>query len=241
MQCLDNSKNRDLINKKNAQASWAFLESVSLICDLGRIQTCNLLSRNQMRYSVAPRGLLWVQIYFFFIFTAKMNLEKYIRSIPNFPVQGILFRDITPLLLQPKAVSYCLESLLAHLKDQKIDKVAAIEARGFIFGSLLAQHLQVGFIPIRKAGKLPGETYTENYGLEYGDDVLQLHTDAILPGEKIVLHDDLLATGGTALAACNLIEKAGGLVTQCSFIIELAELEGRKKIGNYRSHSLLQF
>lgn len=170
-----------------------------------------------------------------------MNLEKYIRNIPDFPKQGILFRDITPLLLDAEAISFCLDLLVENAKFLKIDKVAAIESRGFIFGSLLAQKLGVGFIPIRKTGKLPFQTYSEKYGLEYGNDILEMHIDATKPGEKILLHDDVLATGGTVLAASKLIEKAGATVAQCNFIIELVALQGKNRISNYDIKCVLQF
>jgi adenine phosphoribosyltransferase len=157
-----------------------------------------------------------------------MNLKNFIRIIPDFPKKGISYKDITPLLNNPEATEFALKKLVKGLPDN-IDKVAGIESRGFLFGFLLAQYLGVGFVPIRKPGKLPAEKYAESYDLEYGSDTLEMHKDAIKPGERTVLHDDLLATGGTAKAACRLIEKGGGTIEQCNFIIELDQLKDRKK------------
>ncbi|MCH8034678.1 MAG: adenine phosphoribosyltransferase, partial [Bacteroidetes bacterium] len=137
------------------------------------------------------------------------ELKTYIRSIKDFPVKGIMFRDITTLLKEPKAISKTIKALLTFTNGIKIDKVVGIESRGFIFGSLLAQKLDVGFILARKPGKLPAETESETYQLEYGEDKIEIHKDAISEGDKVLLHDDLLATGGTAAATAKLIEKLG--------------------------------
>nr|WP_314802363.1 adenine phosphoribosyltransferase [uncultured Capnocytophaga sp.] len=169
------------------------------------------------------------------------HIENFVRDIPDFPKKGVLFKDITPLLANAKASQAMLEELLAPLKNIKIDKVAAIESRGFFFGILIAQALGVGFIPIRKPGKLPAETITESYSLEYGSSNLEIHTDAILRGEKVLLHDDVLATGGTAFAATRLIERLGGEVVQCAFLMELSFLNGREKLHKYQINSILNY
>lgn len=169
------------------------------------------------------------------------DLKKYIRSIKDFPRQGIMFRDITTLLKNPTGIKFTLDYLLGQTKNIHIDKVAGIESRGFIFGALLAEKLNVGFIPIRKPGKLPAEKIKVEYSLEYGVDILEIHKDAILPGEKVLVHDDLLATGGTAEAACKLIEMLGGEVVQISFIIELSFLNGRDKLKKYKVNSLVNY
>jgi len=169
------------------------------------------------------------------------DLKKYIRGIKDFPKKGIMFRDITTLLQDPIALKSTLDSLYSYSKDLNIKKVVGIEARGFIFGSLLAEKLNAGFVPIRKPGKLPAEKESATYALEYGTDTIEIHKDAIKLGEKVLLHDDLLATGGTARAAANLIEKLGGEVVQISFIVELLNLEGREKLKNYDVKSLIQY
>ena len=169
------------------------------------------------------------------------ELKKYIRSIKDFPVKGIIFRDITTLLKEPEAVNKTLKGLLTFTDGIKIDKVVGIESRGFIFGSLLAQKLDVGFILARKPGKLPAETESETYQLEYGEDKIEIHKDAISKGDKVLLHDDLLATGGTAVAATKLIEKLGGEVVQISLIIELTFLNGREKLKDYTVKSIITY
>jgi len=168
-----------------------------------------------------------------------VDLKKYILSIRDFPIKGIMFRDITTLLKDPVAVNETLSQLLSSLKKQKIDKVVGIESRGFIFGAMLANELKAGFVPIRKPGKLPAERESQTYQLEYGLDKIEIHKDAINKGDKVLIHDDLLATGGTAEAACKLIEKLGGEVVQISFIVELAFLNGREKLRNYEVNSLI--
>ncbi len=169
------------------------------------------------------------------------DLKKHIRSIKDFPKKGIMFRDITTLLKEPKAFNKALDELMLFTDQVKIDKVVGIESRGFIFGSLLAQKLNVGFIPARKPGKLPAETESATYQLEYGEDKIEMHKDAINPGDKVLLHDDLLATGGTAEAVTKLIEKLGGEVVQISFLIELSLLNGRDKLEGYDIKSLIMY
>ena len=167
--------------------------------------------------------------------------KQKIRNVPDFPKPGIVFRDITTLLKDAEALSKGAEALYQFSKDLQIDKVVGIESRGFIFGSVLAQKLGVGLVLIRKPGKLPSETISQSYQLEYGSDTLEIHKDAIKPGERILLHDDLLATGGTARAACDLVEKAGGQIVQLSFIIELAFLGGKEHFKNYVVDSLVSY
>jgi adenine phosphoribosyltransferase len=169
------------------------------------------------------------------------DLKNYIRSIKDFPVKGIMFRDITTLLKEPFAFNETLNQLYSFTNDLKIDKVVGIESRGFIFGSLLSQRLNAGFVPIRKPGKLPAEKESQTYALEYGTDKIEIHKDAIAPGERILLHDDLLATGGTAEASCKLIEKLGGKVVQVSFLIELTFLRGREKLKDYDVRSIITY
>ncbi len=169
------------------------------------------------------------------------DLRKYIRSVKDFPKQGIMFRDITTILKDPVAFKLASRLLFEKAEDLDINKVVGIESRGFIYGSLLADKLDAGFIPIRKPGKLPAETVKETYSLEYGTDSIEIHKDAIQPGDKVLLHDDLLATGGTAEAARKLIEKLGGKVMQISFIIELSFLKGRDKLKNYNVISLVDY
>jgi adenine phosphoribosyltransferase len=159
-----------------------------------------------------------------------MKIENYIRDIQDFPKEGILFKDITPLLNDPIARTECLKVLLESLKGQKIDKVVGAESRGFFFGMLLANELNAGFIPVRKPKKLPFEIISASYGLEYGFDSLEMHTDAIQKGDRVLIHDDVLATGGTAKAVCELVEKLGGEIVQCNFLMELSFLNGREKI-----------
>ena len=169
------------------------------------------------------------------------ELKQYIRSIKDFPVKGIMFRDITTLLKEPEAVNKTLKYLLTFTDGIKIDKVVGIESRGFIFGSMLAQKLDVGFILARKPGKLPAETEFESYQLEYGEDKIEIHKDAISKGDKVLLHDDLLATGGTAAATAKLIEKLGGEVVQVSFVMELTFLNGREKLKGYPVKSIITY
>jgi adenine phosphoribosyltransferase len=159
--------------------------------------------------------------------SGTVDLTQYVRSIPDFPQPGILFRDITPLLGEPKAFAAVIDELAARCANYRIDKIAAIESRGFLFGAPLALRLGVGFVPIRKPGKLPYARIHEEYALEYGKNTIEMHEDAVRPGEQVLVIDDLLATGGTAAAACRLIERTGGKVAACAFVIELSFLNGR--------------
>lgn len=168
-------------------------------------------------------------------------LKNHIRSVKDFPKPGIMFRDITTVLKDPHALKYTVRQLLKHLEDVKIDKVACIESRGFILGSILAYELNAGFVPLRKPGKLPAAKYSESYALEYGTDTIEMHTDGIKKGDRVLIHDDLLATGGTAAAAVKLVEQAGGKIEQISFIIELSFLSGRKKLEGYNIVSLVDY
>ncbi|MBM4172165.1 MAG: adenine phosphoribosyltransferase [Ignavibacteria bacterium] len=170
-----------------------------------------------------------------------MNLKDTIRDVKDFPKKGIIFKDITTLLKDPKAISIAVEELYKLVKDKKITKVVGIESRGFILGAALALKLGVGFIPIRKPGKLPAERIAESYSLEYGTDSIEIHKDAIEQGDVVLLHDDLLATGGTMKAACNLVERLSGKVGQISFLIELSFLKGRENLNGYDVHSLIQY
>lgn len=170
-----------------------------------------------------------------------MNLKNFIRTIPDFPKKGIMFRDITTLLKDGKAFKYAVKELCNLSKNKKITKVAAIESRGFILGSAIANELGVGFVPIRKPGKLPSEKLIETYSLEYGTDSIEIHKDALTKDDLVLLHDDLLATGGTMEAACKLVEKLGAKVVQISFLIELSFLKGRDKLKNYEVVSLIEY
>jgi adenine phosphoribosyltransferase len=170
-----------------------------------------------------------------------IQLNNYIRTVPDFPKAGILFRDITPLLADSGAFDAAVELLTEPFFDAEIDYVAAVEARGFIFGSAVASALNAGFIPIRKPGKLPFKTETVTYDLEYGTDAVQVHRDAVEPGSKVLMVDDLLATGGTMAAGCKLMEKIGGQICGIAFLIELKDLAGRDKLKDYKIHSVLYF
>ncbi|MBP8793812.1 MAG: adenine phosphoribosyltransferase, partial [Lutibacter sp.] len=161
------------------------------------------------------------------------EMEKYIRDIQDFPKEGVLFKDITTLLQDPEGMQLCKEQLIKLVGDQKIDKVVGIESRGFFFGPLLAQHYNAGFVPVRKPKKLPFTTISEVYDLEYGTDAVEIHIDAIKKGDKVLIHDDILATGGTAQAVCKLIERLGGEIVQCNFIAQIDFLEGKKKLNGY--------
>lgn len=173
--------------------------------------------------------------------TEGIELQGYIRSIPDWPKKGILFRDITPLLAEPRAFTAAVDALCAGFTEQGVDYVAAVEARGFIFGAAVAERLGAGFVPIRKKGKLPFKTESITYDLEYGTDTLQVHSDAVGNEAKVLMVDDLLATGGTMAAACKLVEKIGGKIVGITFLIELAELAGRTKLGGYKISTVLTY
>jgi len=159
-----------------------------------------------------------------------MNIKDYITDVPNFPKEGVIFKDITPLLMSPDAFYNVIENWAIALKKLKIDKILAAEARGFFFGAPLALAMDLPFIPVRKKGKLPRETISESFGLEYGSSELFIHKDALEDGDNVVIIDDVLATGGTAKAMCNLVKKSGANVAACSFLLELDFLKGREKI-----------
>ncbi len=170
-----------------------------------------------------------------------VDLRRFIRDIPDWPKEGILFRDITPLLADPEAFAAAIDVLSAGFTEAGIEYVAAVEARGFIFGSAVAEKLGAGFVPIRKAGKLPARTESITYDLEYGTDCLEVHLDAVGSGAKVLMVDDLLATGGTMAAACKLIERIGGQVAGIVFLIELAGLHGAEKIADYEITSIISY
>ena len=172
-----------------------------------------------------------------------MPIKSRIRTIPHYPKEGIMFRDITTLIKDPVGLRITIHELVNRYTGVKIDKVAGIEARGFIVGSPLAYSLGVGFIPVRKKGKLPAETIAHEYQLEYGTDCVEIHTDAIEPGDQILLADDLLATGGTAEAATSLIQKMGGEIVECAFIIDLPDVGGRRRLEQlgYKVFALTEF
>ena len=170
-------------------------------------------------------------------------VKSKIRTVPHWPKQGVMFRDITTLLKDKEGYNHMIDLLVERYKDIKIDVVAGIESRGFITGSVLAHRLGVGFVPIRKPGKLPAETVSEEYELEYGKDKIEVHKDAVEEGSSVLLVDDLIATGGTCLAACNLIKKLGGKVVECSFIVDLPDLGGKRKLeeAGYKVFNLVEF
>ncbi|MEJ1997666.1 MAG: adenine phosphoribosyltransferase [Maritimibacter sp.] len=163
---------------------------------------------------------------------APKTVKDYIRTIVDFPHEGIMFRDVTTLFSDPRGFRMCIDQMLHPYAGQRIDKVVGLEARGFIIGGAIAHQLSLGFVPIRKKGKLPGATLSEAYQLEYGEAVMEIHDDAIQPGEKVLVVDDLLATGGTAAAGIKLIERLGGEIVGCSFIVDLPDLGGRKVLEN---------
>ena len=169
------------------------------------------------------------------------RLNSLIRPIPNFPKPGIVFRDITPLLSDPGAMRLAVHRLVEPFLTDAVDMVAGMEARGFIFGSLCAQELAAGFVPLRKPGKLPHKTESMSYDLEYGENALEVHVDALGHGHRVLLVDDLIATGGTAAASVALIERLGGTVVGCAFLIELDELRGRESLKGHHVHSVMHF
>ena len=168
-------------------------------------------------------------------------IEKYIRDVPDFPKEGILFKDITPLLQSPEGLAMAIREMAEAVDPDSFDLVCGIESRGFIFGTALANQLGKGFIPIRKPGKLPAETVSETYELEYGSDSIEIHTDAAAEGQRILMVDDLLATGGTMAAALSLVRRIGAVPVAAAFVIELTFLPGREKLGETPVHSLLQY
>ena len=173
--------------------------------------------------------------------TAAVRLTDFIRDIPDFPKPGILFRDITPLLAAPAAFRAAVAQLAEHYRGERIDVVAAAEARGFIFAAPLALELNVGFVPVRKPGKLPFDTQAFHYELEYGSDSLEIHIDGVAAGQNVLLVDDLLATGGTMEACCRLVEKSGARVAGCAFVIELLGLNGAARLARNPTFSLVKY
>lgn len=171
----------------------------------------------------------------------KIDLKNYIRNVNDFPKKKIVFRDITTLLKNPIALKDAINQLYDSAKELKIDKVVGIESRGFIFGGMLAERLNAGFVPVRKPGKLPAKIEKEFYDLEYGKDSIEIHKDAITAGDKVLIHDDLLATGGTAKAAINLVEKLGGEVVGVLFLVELSFLKGRERLKGHNVISLVDY
>ena len=169
------------------------------------------------------------------------HLKSKIRSIPDFPKAGILFYDITTLLQEPTGFRAAIDSLAAPFVDQRIDLVVGIESRGFIFGAAVADRIGAGFSPVRKPGKLPSRTMRVSYDLEYGTDALEMHDDAVRAGQRVLIVDDLLATGGTAKATCELVRRLGGVVHALAFLIELIALDGRRKLEGERIHAILQY
>jgi adenine phosphoribosyltransferase len=169
-----------------------------------------------------------------------LDIRKYIRDVVDFPKKGIVFKDITPLVGDPRALMQTVEELARPFAKAGVEKVAAIEARGFIFGALVAQRLGAGLAPMRKPGKLPAKTVAASYNLEYGTDSIEMHADAFTPGAKVLIVDDVLATGGTLAAACELVRKLGGQVVGVACVIELSFLHGRQKLAGQQVHSLLQ-
>jgi adenine phosphoribosyltransferase len=171
----------------------------------------------------------------------EAELRKHIRDIPDFPKPGILFRDLTPLLADPRALELSIGALADPFRDADVDFVVGTEARGFIFGAPVARELGVGFVPVRKPGKLPAATLQASYELEYGTDHVEIHADALCEGNRVLVVDDLIATGGTARATVELIERSGATVAGCAFLIELAFLEGRKALGIDPCHTVVRY
>lgn len=170
-----------------------------------------------------------------------MDLRETIRTVPNWPIHGVMFRDITTLMQNPAAFRYACDQFYQRYRDREIDKVVGIDARGFIFGAVLAYQLGVGFVPVRKKGKLPFTSIAAEYSLEYGTSTVEMHADSVQEGERVLIVDDLIATGGTIAATINLIERLGGKVLECAFVVELPELRGREKIQGYEIFTLTHF
>jgi adenine phosphoribosyltransferase len=168
-------------------------------------------------------------------------IKSKVRSIPDWPIKGVIFRDITTLLQDPKAFKEICSIFYNRYAHQKVDKIVGIDARGFLFGAVVAYKLDIGFVPIRKKGKLPFNTISESYTLEYGEETIEIHEDAIEKGDRIVIIDDLMATGGTIAASAALVEKLGGDILECAFVIELPDLKGRDKMGDRNLYSIIEF
>ncbi len=170
-----------------------------------------------------------------------MDLKSSVRSIADWPIEGVIFRDLTTLMKDPLAMQKSCDVLYDRYKEQSIDKIVGIDARGFVFGAVLAYKLGVGFIPVRKKGKLPSKCIEESYSLEYGSGTLEIHADALTRGDKVVIVDDLIATGGTAGATANLVTKLGAEIIECSFLIELPDLKGREQLNGHNVYAMMEF
>ena len=170
-----------------------------------------------------------------------MNIKEKIRTVPHWPVDGVMFRDITTLLQDGGAFKHVCDELYDRYKNMKVDLIVGIESRGFIFGAVLAYKLGIGFVPIRKPGKLPYKTISEEFEKEYGKDKMEIHDDAIKKGDKVIVIDDLIATGGTISAATSLVEKLGGEVVECAFVIDLPDLNGKEKLKGYKIFTMMEF
>nr|WP_320193058.1 adenine phosphoribosyltransferase [uncultured Desulfobacter sp.] len=170
-----------------------------------------------------------------------MDLKQNIRSIPDWPIEGVVFRDLTTLMQDPKAFRYSCDILYDRYKDKNLDKMVGIDARGFVFGAVVAYRLGIGFVPVRKKGKLPHETIEQSYSLEYGEGTLEMHKDAVSPGEKVVIVDDLIATGGTVGATVKLVKQLGADLLECAFVVELPDLKGRTQIPGCPVFSITEF
>ena len=170
-----------------------------------------------------------------------MDFKSFIRDVADFPKEGIVFKDITPLLKNPDALNNACDTLAGFLEGKQVDKVIGVDSRGFIFAPMLASKLGAGFVPVRKKGKLPYATEAASYDLEYGTDTLEIHLDAIEKGEKVLIHDDVLATGGTAAAVCELVKRLGGEIIQCNFLIHLSFLQGESKLNHVPVKSLIKY
>ena len=168
-------------------------------------------------------------------------IKSQVRSIPDWPIKGVIFRDISTLLIDPKAFKAICSIFYNRYVNRKVDKIVGIDARGFLFGAVLAYELEIGFVPIRKKGKLPYKTIRESYTLEYGQETIEIHEDAITKGERVVIIDDLMATGGTIAASAALVEKLGGEILECAFAIELPDLKGREKMGDRNLFAIVEF
>jgi len=170
-----------------------------------------------------------------------MNLESFIRDVPDFPIKGIIFKDITPLIGNHEALKHAADLMAQPYLKAGVEYVAGIESRGFVFGALLAERLKAGFVPVRKAGKLPYKTIRTSYSLEYGTSTIEVHVDAIRRGAKVLMVDDLLATGGTMAAACELVKELGGVIAGVTFVVELTPLKGREKLAGYDVQALIKY
>jgi adenine phosphoribosyltransferase len=226
---LSVAANRSIVRIRNPQLDFVLRASVEIAG--GTSEHCYILSDSRFPFSAET----------LMPDPCELRLTDYIRDIPDFPKPGILFRDITPLLGTPAALRQAVIRLADHYRHAGIDVVAAAEARGFIFAAPLAMELDVGFVPVRKPGKLPFDTHAFHYDLEYGTDTLEVHVDGISPGQNVLVVDDLLATGGTVEACCRLVEMCGATVAGCAFVIELVGLNGADRIKHYHPYSLIKY